>query len=455
MKKLLIALPFVATASWAGTTYYSGAQTRAAYDDLVAQLDQLTTLSVSNESYASGFTSSYAVTQFRAGDDPDSDVVLRVRHDIDHSPIGFDSDGARVGTARIVSTLVTDDVSGDFADFVAAFESATPFMLVSNVGFDKNVQSTLTMAPLNWTAEEFDIAVAGARYDFTQDGSGKLSGRGGNAGGTISGPDTRVTFSPSEEAFDVNYVSKAIYTGSQQASVAKVTVEQLETGMQVVLRDVGFKIDSTIDEGLMAFDGTLDIAGLQAPVPVPLDSLTFGFGLSGIDLGAYEEAIEISNDMTNRNLQLADSDAAIEANEAIEKMLSGLAVPGAAIEYRLTLRNAGGDVSGKAGLVFKGDGSPSGHDDMESVGDLIDGLTLTASLDADADAVDLTPAAMFLASDAMAPWIVTSDAGYSSRITVDNLTIDANGMQMPLAMMASDLLEMPLDSVFSVLDSAD
>ena len=48
MKKLLAVLPLVAGASWAGTTYYSGSQTRDAYDQLLAQLGQISSFAVEN-----------------------------------------------------------------------------------------------------------------------------------------------------------------------------------------------------------------------------------------------------------------------------------------------------------------------------------------------------------------------------------------------------------------------
>ena len=208
MKKLLIALPFVATASWAGTTLYTGNQTRAAYDDLIAQLDGLNGMQVSTESYTSGFAASRAVTAVRASDAPDSSVLFRLRHEISHSPIGLDDGGARVGAARIVTTLLDDDLSEETRAVIERFDGGVPFVLESDVGFDRRVSNVLAVSPLSLDADGVVLELGAIRYDADIDPAGRIVGTGDHAGLELALTDDDVTFSvaPGTERFELERV---------------------------------------------------------------------------------------------------------------------------------------------------------------------------------------------------------------------------------------------------------
>ena len=91
MRKLLLALPLVAGASWAGTTYVSSSQTQPAYDKLLSQLNQLESLQFVSESYDKGFMHSTAITKVSFVGSTDAEPLFRLKHVIDHSPVGIDS----------------------------------------------------------------------------------------------------------------------------------------------------------------------------------------------------------------------------------------------------------------------------------------------------------------------------------------------------------------------------
>jgi len=70
MKKLLLAVPViagVAGASWAGTTFYSGNESRAAYERVIADLNDTLGLAMVTNEYVPGFLSSEATTAVLPG----------------------------------------------------------------------------------------------------------------------------------------------------------------------------------------------------------------------------------------------------------------------------------------------------------------------------------------------------------------------------------------------------
>ena len=442
MKKLLIALPFVATASWAGTTLYTGNQTRAAYDDLIAQLDGLNGMQVSTESYTAGFAASRAVTAVRASDAPDSSVLFRLRHEISHSPIGLDDGGARVGAARIVTTLLDDGLSEGTRAVIERFAGGVPFVLESDVGFDRRVSNVLAVSPLSLDADGVVLELGAIRYDVDIDPAGRIVGTGDHAGLELALTDDDVTFSvaPGTERFELERVGDGVYTGTGRASFGRIDVASPSSGLSATLDDVTLATDTSLVGERLASGLTFAVGGIASPLP--LDSLSFGVRLGGVDVAGMERFVGGAGELH------ALDPAALAPDEVLARfgsLYANLIAPGLSLDYDVAMTNAGGDVTASAGVLFEGDGSASGHDSMTTVGDLVRALRISATLDADAGALAMTPAGMFLAGDALAPWIVSNGVTHESALVVDDLILDVNGNPMSLEMMAGDLLSLPLD----------
>ena len=170
--------------------------------------------------------------------------------------------------------------------------------------------------------------------------------------------------------------------------------------------------------------------------------------MAGLDVAALQTHAARINALYTVDAQDADP---TELLGLVGELYGAMIVPGASLDYTLAASNAGGDVAASAGIVFEGDGSASGHAAMTSVGELLRALRMTATLDADADAVAMTPAAMFLAGDALAPWIVSDGTSYRSDIAVDDLIVDINGNPLSLELMLGEALAMPLDAALPAL----
>ena len=147
MKKLLVAIPLVAGASWAGASYYAGSQTQHGYDRLLAQLNELKPFTLVNESYYAGVANSTAITKVMDSTAAEAKVLFRLHHDIQHSPIGMNEDGLRVGAATIVTTLVRDEsLSDELIAAMADFTEGEPIQLNTSVGFDEPPSTSYSSA---------------------------------------------------------------------------------------------------------------------------------------------------------------------------------------------------------------------------------------------------------------------------------------------------------------------
>lgn len=205
MKKILLAVPVVAGiagASWAGTSLYSGNESRAAYEQVVADLDDALGLAVVTTEYRPGFLKSEAFTEVRFNDTPDSPVLARLHHEIEHSPVGT-GENAGLSAARILTTVITDDVhDAKLKQVLTGFGDAHPVQLLSRVGFDGTVDNELSIAAYDLTLNDGSTIVSEpATWDFAVDSNHSFNGSGNWGGAVIESPTTIVNVSGMTDTF--------------------------------------------------------------------------------------------------------------------------------------------------------------------------------------------------------------------------------------------------------------
>jgi len=119
----------IAGASWAGTTYYSGAQTEAAYTRLLEQINTNEAFVVESTEYKAGIMESTAITQVRASEASGQDIQFSLKHQINHSLVSVAPENPRFGAASIITTLLVDEnYSDDFKNVLKSFDSGEPFV---------------------------------------------------------------------------------------------------------------------------------------------------------------------------------------------------------------------------------------------------------------------------------------------------------------------------------------
>lgn len=448
MKKLLAVLPLVAGASWAGTTYYSGSQTRDAYDQLLAQLGQISSFAVENESYTSGFMKSSAITTVKTSDKDDAEIVFRLSHEIDHSPIGFNDGAARVSASNILTTLLIDPDSDVGKTFSELFGDEEPVVLSSSVGFNGKTLNELRTAPINIAGDDGSFTINESLHEFSFDPDGKLIGSGELGELAFSSAEgDNFTASAITHAFDLNWIQTGVFTGSSTVAMDTASLVQ-SNGMVIGLNKVTYEQLAKSSNGTIAYDQTIDIADLESPID--LKTLAVSNSISGLKLEAIQQAQELSN-----KLMLEDADSANDTLLAeLGNVYKSLIGKGASLSYGLGFTNSGGAADAEVSLTFKGDDSANGMDNLATVGDLIHALQASLKVDADAAALESTPLAMLLYSPQASQVLVNENGKYTANITLDEAIVDINGQPLSLALMLQGPMEMPLDpSLLEMLGS--
>ena len=446
MKKRFLAVPLalgVAGASWAGGTLYGGSEARAAYDDLLADVGEASGLTLVPLSYEAGFLHSEAVTELRLGPGDDAPALVRFRHVIEHSPVG----NAGLRAARIVTTADTSGLDPEAgAALEALFGDAAPLTVDSVIGLDGGAEHAVTVAA--WTSSEGDARVASEPMTWAvrQGADGRVSGTGQWSGLTATSHDgPRVTFGASHDRFDYARTAEGLYVGEYAAELGNLGVEVPGTGIGGSLSGMSLTSSTGIVDGAYRGDAAFEIRSMD--VPVELDSARFGTSFDGFPTEAVAGVSRAGNALSAASF--AGDEAALDgAFAAYLEALGGMLRPGLSMASSLELANAGGRAVAGYDVAWAGDGTGNGLAGLETLGDAVRAVRASLSLDVDADALAMTPAAMFVDPASLAPWIVQDADGLSANVVIEDLVMDVNGQPMPLDAMAGATLDMPLRELF-------
>jgi len=442
MKKLLLALPLMAGASWAGTTMYSGSQSEDAYQQLIDQLDKMTALSVKPDSWQPGFLSSTAITRIMSSDSVDAKELFRLRHEISHSPVGYDEEGARMGASRIVTTLVLEGLSDEVNDIAALFEGGIPVQLTTNIAFSGKSSNRVDVASITFDEDGVGFSMQPSVSTFSYDPDGAVAGNSTIGAIDIAmGDDVYVELSESTGEFNLNAVENGVFTGTQVFHTDSLRIGNAAIGMEIELNKLALDNLTTVNDGLLSSVSDISVGGIESPLQI--NTAEFGVSVNGINLDGFSQYMTTMTDLAYGS----DIDAMDPAElfASLGHAYKGLIIPGAGFEERIGFTNDGGKVAAKASIRFDGDGSASGYESLQTVGDLLSALSASVMLDADAAALDMTPAAMFMGSPPLDTWIVNNGVSYTSNVTVKDLIVDINGNALSLDMMLGEALELPLD----------
>ena len=440
MRKLLFALPLVAGASWAGTTYYSSSQSEPAYDRLLSQLNQTDYFKFESEEYHSGFTQSTAVTKVLLVGEESSEPMFRLQHVIDHSPVGVDNAGTRVGANSVVTTLLLESINPEFA---AALNGQEPLTLHTRVDMTGNMINNLELASLSTTTNDKTIQFDGGNFEIVSELSGRIHGFGSTGNFVMtdaSGVEMNIAEAPLE--FDVQMLTRDIYSGSFDWNMPSIAVTNPVNGMDFNLQDLRINSLSEIQDSFMKSGMGISVGSLDAPIP--MDSINWEFYMTGIPLDGITRYKELEREIlaSGSNDQMSP-----EVGDKFVEMYKSLFVPGTTVKNVLEVGNHAGMIGTDLTFIFEGDGSESGSDYMQSGRDLLASLRIDASLDADAAAINMTPLAMFANVPPASDFIINDGVKYTADLSFDDLILYVNGSSIDVIEQfgLSGMIDQPLD----------
>jgi len=440
MKKILLALPLVASASWAGTSYYAGAQTQDAYHQLLTQLSDYKPLSFDNASYTSGLSHSVAITNVRASTAPDAEILLQLQHEISHSPVGYD-DGVRVSAANIVTTVLTDELSDGAQEFFGYFDNGELGRIVTSVNFAGAATSVVNINPLSVYEEGVEFKYTGGEVT-TVDNNGHITFKG-NVGSLHITDDDGTALSLKDLLVDSNMtrVASGIFTGSSEISTSGVSYTSPLMGeMSVDL--VKLSSDTTLSGDNIAGRCNLVASGVNSPVD--LDNAEVSFSMEGLSVTAISEYNEVVSQL-GISADVPDEQVAKEVIGAFKNMLQ----PGLSVEYKFAANNSGGKANFSTGFTALASMDSfmrrvSAKQPDLTLRDLLDTLKINLDFYADAKTLQAWNVEAMAQHFVLQPYVISDGTAYRGSIEVKDTLITSNGDAQSLELLVGPMLDQPL-----------
>lgn len=449
MKKLLIAIPLVAGASWAGASYYAGAQTQSGYDQLLAQLNELKPFTLVNEEYYAGVASSTAITKVMESAAADAKVLFRLHHAINHSPIGMNDNGVRVGAATIVTTLVKDDSLPEvFLANISDFKELEPFQINTEVGFDGTTINQFLVSAYERQYDDVNVVFDGIDYTSTIQGD-SFVGAGTVGKLSVRADDGELIVSAGAIQTDLTRIGQAMYTGKYGVVFDDISYSGQEMLDSVKLKTISLNSDTTINNG--SLDSMAALSVLEINSPMPINSAGFEVAVKGLSIAGLQSYVEHASQISVvDSILMSDPDVVMDMLESYKSVIG----PGASLDYAFNVSNDGGDANVSYGISVVEASSPNypvgGFDSVSTIRDVLNMVKFEAHLDADVAAIDQSPIAMFMGAPEAQQYIVSDGIKYTADVTVSDLIVDINGNPLSLELIVGEMLDMPLAAMIDM-----
>ena len=385
---------------------------------------------------------STAITKVMDSTGENAKVLFRLQHTINHSPVGADKSGTRIGASSIRTTLMTDTISDPkVLAFLSGFDQGVPFEMNTNIKLTGEVENKLILNSFYHSAEGDTLAAEGGNFSVFSDATGGVQGSGNLGLITLTTKDGTVsTVSPSMSSFDLSRVSEAIYNGSISFDMPKLNVQNSVNGLNVELSDINLSSEQTMTDNILSNQISLAVDQIQSPLPI--DSASWQITTDGYSLERMEKFNEISQ--TNPMIPNDSLDPMVTMKNDLSA-LKALVAPGVGMNTSVVVTNSGGSIGASLNLGFIGDGTATGYDSVETIRDLVMAMTGRILLDADAEALMQTPAAMFLMDPAIGQYVLNDGSKYTTDIKMADLTLYTNGQAQSLEDLVGPMLYMPLN----------
>jgi len=453
MKKLLLALPLVAGVSWAGTTYYSGAQTEAAYNRLLEQINAKSNemFVLKSTEYKAGIMESTAITEVASTEKSGEDIRFLLKHQINHSLVSVAPQNPRFGAASIITTLLVDDsYSADAKKFMESFETGEPFIATTEVAVDGATDSEIKINAVDHSEDDVIFKNSGAIINLATTASGDVTGNGVNDLFVVSeGDNKKMEMSNLAMKFDMkklpgeDNISPYLHDINFEASVDEGHF--VDAGEQVgKVKGITYVINQKLsaDEPSAIFNMGVESLEVEA---IPLKSLDFGVALTGFSMTEM-----LANKSFYQELQNArDPGEYLFTGKGLEIMRATFK-PDTKMALKMDAKSSDGDGNAAIDLWFAGNGSDDGYTGMATAGDLAKAIAGTAVADIDKSVIMMTPLGGMLEHPMAQAYLTVGEDNVSLNATLEALVLKLNDQIIPLELMAGDMLSVPLEALLEM-----
>ena len=446
MKKLLLALPLIAGTSWAGTSYYAGSSTKDAYSDLLVQLNEFKPFTLVNEQYSAGIATSTAITVVKASSAPDAEILFRLHHDINHSPVGLNDAGVRFGAATIKTTLVIpENADSSASEMLQAFSSAEPIVINTNVKFDGTATHQLLVSAFESMNNGENVKFDGVDYTAIVNGKA-ITGTGTIGEFTVDSPMVSFKLAPGVIDIDVEKHTNGVYGGSYGVSFSELSVESAALPFGVDVQDINFSSNTEINGSTFDTDVSMSLGNIDSPLPLNDIAIT---------VGTHDLQIEGMSNYVTTMSQFSALDDSNATNPDFMNLWIGAMIdilgPNAGATYDIDMNNDGGNANVKLAVSVIDQSSPnypsSGLASLTTVRDLLNVTEAELQFRGDAAAIDQTPLAAFLLSPQAEQFVLADGVTYQTSINAKDLIVDINGNPLSLELIMGETLDLALSDM--------
>jgi len=450
MKKLLIALPLVAGASWAGTTYYSSAQALPEYQQLLAALNThvVQTLPVRfvEADYEAGFMESRATTNLVYSTLGETKVILQFDHAISHSPVVIDEHGARVGESYIVTTAKLDNIDPEIRDQVAqVFGGADPLTIYTSAGLSGDIRNNILISPIQFEDDDITISYTGANFTIDMPTAQQYIGFGSLGSAEFRSVDQPqvVSISETQMTFDYRLLNDALYIGTSEFTLPSISAT---SPLQDELHIQGVRMLSASEQ---ATDETIDSHARFEIAAI--DSASVPFTHFRFDATANHANIEALTRLANFQKTVFETiysgspltEEDIETIQSLENALSpylNALTAGLEMELDIEAGTDEGPIKASASVRFE-----ENVRDADTPRELLTPIVASATFTTSEAAISQIPPAAMMMQQFVGEFIVQEGENYSFDARLENLNAELNGEAVPLEAMLADELDQPLE----------
>jgi len=453
MKKLLLALPLVAGVSWAGSTYFSGAQTEAAYTRMLDQLNANSNnmFVLKSTEYKAGVMESTAVTQVRSTEKSGQDIQFSLKHQINHSLVSVKPENPRFGAASIITTLLVDDsYSDDMKKILNAFESGEPFVATTEVGVDGATTSEIKINAMDHSEGDSTLKSTASIFNFATTADGDFNGDGVFESFMISeGSDKKAEMSNLAMKINASKINRAektsayLYDADFELTMDEANI--VDGGSPAALiKGINYVVSQDLSSDEPTANFTVGVDNLEIAA-VPLKSFDLGMALTGFSI---EEML--ANESFFKEFQSSSNPEELLFSEKGLELMRATIKPDTKIAVKLDAVSTDGNGNAAIDLWFTGNGSDDGYTGMATTGDLAKSIAGTAVADIDKSVIMMTPLGGMLEHPMAQAYLTITEDKIKLNANLEQLVLKLNDQVIPLEMMAGGMLNMPLESMLQM-----
>lgn len=478
MKKILIgALLF-----WGGMTWIASNKTEEAFNTMLAQSNQRITeaapiLTMEKQSFDKGFISSTAQSIIHI--DPEifdykDPLKITLNHTIYHGPVMFTSDGIKIGTSYIITTLDQTPLEEKTKQAIALiFSDEQPFTSKTYTHFDNSITESFDVPKLivdsvalesifepgQKNKNNFKLNLTGISAEFTTDPEASfLNGWIATKALNITGHNARENFNVDINSSNTRFDIDELYHGAmlQGSVIFELPEVQLNNGKQsIALKDMIVKALGDKQTELYSQQVAVDIASLlvtteNSPPLLPESKLHINFGLKGLEQTATKHLIDLSQSINQAQVSLLSSNNSnqTQAQHQLEANISNyLQALGNIVKSGLVSNNTIelNNEKGKANIHF--DLSYVAEKkllELKTVKDLIIALSAELRINLDKSLVAGTAIEQFINSPMSNNTFTSNATAYTAVAILNNGQLDLNDNPIPLLDMLGPSANEPL-----------